>query len=333
MRDHWLTRTTKAAAPGIAAGLLYGLAMQIVGRSGTDTNDSMVLMTLGYIFILPLVVGALTLVFASSELRKSWAYRILMPWLTISLSMAIAFAFQWEGSICLILGMPVYLTLSSIGGILAGIVLTAAADNRMRAGFAAFLILVPPISGRVEMTQPLPSEQIETATFIDISANPQIVWQNIIRVPAITEDQSGFFYKIGFPKPVDATLSAEGIGGVRQASFERGLVFIETVHEWQPLRALAFHIEVDPNHTPPTTLDEHVTVGGHYFDVLDGKYEIEPLGENRVRLHLKSAHRLSTRFNWYARIWSSFLMRDIQTSILGVIKLRCEKASAGKIGN
>lgn len=328
MRNHWLTQGAKAAAPGIAAGLLYGLVLQAVGRAEKDTGDTMVLMTIGYIFLLPLVVGALTVVLAPPDSRKSWAYRILMPWLTSSLCMAVAFAFQWEGSICLILGMPIYLTLSSIGGILAGIVLTAARDNRMRAGFALLLMVVPPAAGRIEVTQPLPAEEIETATFIDISASPAIVWRNIIRVPAITEEQSGFFYKIGFPKPVEATLSREGIGGVRQASFERGLLFAETVHEWEPLRALAFRIEVDPDSTPATTLDEHVTVGGHYFDVLDGKYEIESLGSNHVRLHLKSRHRLSTRFNWYAGLWSSFLMQDIQKSILRVIKLRCENAAA-----
>ena len=30
-----------------------------------------------------------------------------------------------------------------------------------------------------------------------------------------------------------------------------------------------------PNSIPPKALDEHIMVGGKYFDVLEGKYEIE----------------------------------------------------------
>ncbi|MCE9597983.1 MAG: hypothetical protein K8S54_08445 [Spirochaetia bacterium] len=281
-------------------------------------------MTLGYIFVLPLVMGALTLIFAKPELRRSWAYRIMMPWLTTALSMASAYLWQWEGSICLILGLPIYLTLASVGGILAGIILTSSHDPRIRLSFGLLLVIAPPIMGQAEIRMPLPTEHFNTATSIEIHATRERVWQNIIRVPKITEQQTGFFYRLGFPKPVEATLSAERIGGVRQASFERGLVFVETVHEWQPQRSIGFHIQVDPNATPLETLDEHVTVGGRYFDVLNGRYEIEPLANGQIRLHLSSQHRLSTSFNWYSSMWSKFLMRDIQSSILEVIKLRCE---------
>lgn len=315
----------KNAAPGVLAGLIYGAGLQALGRAGSD-NDERILMTLAFVFILPFVMGALTMVFAGADARKSWAYRILMPWAATALAMLTAYIWQWEGSICLVLGLPVYLTLSSIGGILAGFLLTKTASNKMRLSAAVFLAALPPAAGRVEMNMPLPEQTIETATHIDIAAPPAAVWANIIRVPAITEEQSGFFYRIGFPKPVEATLSKEGEGAVRHASFERGLVFIETVHTWIPRRTIAFRIDVDPAHTPLTTLDPHVTVGGLYFDVLEGRYDIEPLASG-VRLHLKSEHRLSTHFNWYASLWSALLMKDIQNSILLVIKQRAESQS------
>jgi hypothetical protein len=82
---------------------------------------------------------------------------------------------------------------------------------------------------------------------------------------------------------------------------------------------------VAPESVPPTTLDKHVVVGGRYFDVLRGTYWIEPLSDNTVVLHLSSTYRLSTRFNFYAGLWASFLMRDIQNTILAVIKQRCEQ--------
>jgi hypothetical protein len=71
-------------------------------------------------------------------------------------------------------------------------------------------------------------------------------------------------------------------------------------------------------------LDEHVTVGGRYFDVLQGVYEIEPQAPGKVILHLASTHRLSTRFNAYSGLWTDFIMRDVQEHILEIVKRRCE---------
>jgi hypothetical protein len=130
---------------------------------------------------------------------------------------------------------------------------------------------------------------------------------------------------MGFPRPIEATLSHEGVGGVRHARFERGLYFIETVTYWDPPRSIRFAIAPDPKQTPLTTLDEHVLVGGRYFDVLEGAYRIEPLDGKSVRLHLSSEHRISTHFNAYTSLWSDYLMSEIQQNILLVIKQRAER--------
>jgi hypothetical protein len=114
------------------------------------------------------------------------------------------------------------------------------------------------------------------------------------------------------------------VGGVRHATFERGVRFVETVTTWEPDRRLAFSIEADPATIPAVALDEHVTVGGPFFDVLNGEYRIEPLSPGRVRLHLRSTHRLSTRFNAYSGLWTDFILSDVQTAILEVLKRRCE---------
>ena len=87
---------------------------------------------------------------------------------------------------------------------------------------------------------------------------------------------------------------------------------------------LGFTIKADPNLTPLTTLDEHVTVGGAFFDVMSGTYEIHKVNDREVDLVLYSEHRISTHFNFYARIWSNFLMSEIQSNIMKVIKARAE---------
>jgi hypothetical protein len=167
-------------------------------------------------------------------------------------------------------------------------------------------------------------------SIIDIQAAPATVWKNIERVPAIrsSELQSSWSHAIGFPNPVEATLSKEAVGGVRNATFEGGVLFIETVDTWEPGHHLGFSIRAQTDKIPATTLDEHVTVGGEYFDVLHGDYELEPLGNGVIRLHLRSLHRVSTDLNWYAHLWTDAIMSDLQVRILKVIKKRCETLEA-----
>jgi hypothetical protein len=120
------------------------------------------------------------------------------------------------------------------------------------------------------------------------------------------------------------------VGGVRHASFERGLTFIETVTNWEPEQRLAFTIKADTEHIPPTTLDQHVTIGGRYFDVLDGEYRIERLADGDTLLHLESRQRLSTDFNAYAGLWTDAVMNSLQSSILEVVQHRCEQQAKAK---
>ena len=101
-------------------------------------------------------------------------------------------------------------------------------------------------------------------------------------------------------------------------------MFIETVDVWEPERRLAFSIQAQTGQIPPTTLDEHVRVGGPYFDVLRGEYRLEPLANGVIRLQLSSQHRVSTDFNWYAHLWTDAVMSDLQQRILHVIRQRCE---------
>jgi hypothetical protein len=158
----------------------------------------------------------------------------------------------------------------------------------------------------------LQNETRTVETTIDIQASTSVVWDNIKTVPRILPDElnPSWSRRVGFPRPVEATLSHEGIGGVRYARFDGGVVFVETVDVWSPEHDLAFSIKAQTTEIPPTTLDSHVTVGGPFFDTLRGD-------------------RISTDFNWYAHLWTDAVMADIQNSILQVMRRRCELSQTG----
>jgi hypothetical protein len=181
-------------------------------------------------------------------------------------------------------------------------------------------------------TEPrVPQREIRSVeSDVMIHASPHVIWHNIERVRPIAENElpRSWNRSIGFPRPIEATLSYEGVGGVRHATFAGNVLFIETIDTWEADRQLGFSIHADTGGIPPTTLDEHVTVGGPYFDVLYGEYTLEPSDGGNTRLRLVSRHRVSTDFNWYARLWTDGVMRDVQHSILHVIKNRSETSDA-----
>ncbi|HEX5726365.1 MAG TPA: hypothetical protein VFX98_12910 [Longimicrobiaceae bacterium] len=321
--------TPYVAAP--LAGLAYGLFARFVFHEDSGPAEgTFVTLSLAFVFLVPLAVGYLTVYLGPPERRTRGSYAVLMPWVTALSCLAAVLVTAWEGSICVVMMAPVFLGMASIGGTMAAAA-RAAEERRGRTYAAAALpiLLLPYLAAPIEGALPLAARERVVENRVRIRAAPAEVWRNIARVPQIRphEYRRSLVHRIGFPAPVEATLSHEGVGGVRHASFERGVVFVETVTRWEPGRALAFTIEVDPESIPPTALDPHVTVGGPYFDVLDGTYEIVPAGAGEVELRLRSTHRLGTRFNFYAALWSDLVMGQVQQNILEVVRRRSEGAA------
>jgi hypothetical protein len=148
----------------------------------------------------------------------------------------------------------------------------------------------------------------------------------VIRVREIEKekDHGSLTNFLGFPRPIRADLNYRGVGATRQAIFSKGLVFEEKVTDYHEGQSMHFSIKADPYSIPSTTMDKHVVIGGAYFDVLDGTYEMEQLDAHTFRLHLYSHFILHTDFNFYAGWWAHLIMRDIQNNILQVIRDRCE---------
>lgn len=310
---------------GLAVGIVYGLAARFAFTHDRFA-EMLGVMTVGFLFLMPLALGVLTVYFGAKQKQRSWAYWILMPWVPCIILLAAVLLIGWEGRICILMALPVFLFLSSLGGLVAGLIIRANLRDRNSYSLVAIIVFLPFISGAVEGQLGRPDSTRLVETKITINAPSHKVWDNIIRVKKIEPGEQRFstVHSIGFPRPVEATLSREGIGGVRHATFEGGVLFVETIDKWDPEKELSFGIKADTKSIPPTTLDEHVTIGGPYFDMLEGTYVIERVNDNQVVLHLSSKHRLSTRINFYAGLWTNFIMRDIQNNILEVIKRRSE---------
>lgn len=317
-------------------GALYGLAYGVVCRllfgqrhaSDHWLNVAFPIMSLAFLFVVPTAVGAIAVTLGARAERRSLLYWIFAPWVPAAALLVVVFALAWEGVFCLVMAAPLLFGMASVGGLGAGLLLYWRRRPRAARGATLGLALLPFVLGPFEGHRPPPDALRDVETRVVIEADAATVWRQVVRVPSIGADEqsASFFHLIGVPRPDQATLDRDGVGGLRQARFHGGLRFDERVVEWQPARALGFTIAVVPGTVTPQVLDEHVRVGGEYFDVLHGRFRLEPLGARRTRLVLSSRHRLTTRLGAYAGLWSDAVMRDLQTGICAVIRRRSEAA-------
>lgn len=324
----------------VSLAALYGLLMRLL----FGFSDGLLqVMSVAFIFIVPLGIGALTVRFSDPNQIQSRWYAFFMPWLSSLALLVITIVVAIEGTICWVMAYPVFAIVAGIGGLVMRNyllrhnrqikedmdekALDGGEDFRNKGNLQVSLILLLPLLvALLESTVVFQPQQFSADNTIDIEASDSIVWANVTRVREISaaEDRSGINRLLGMPRPLRAELDTLAVGGYRKAIFERGLIFHETVFEYEPLRRMAFSIKANPDEIPPTAMDEHVVIGGEYFDVLEGRYVLEPLGEGRCRLHLSSRFVVSTSFNVYAGLWARWIMSDIQENILQVIRRRSE---------
>lgn len=301
--------------------ILIATSFGIAAHTAFVSEDILVMMTISFIFILPLGVGALAIWPLMGDNDLNWTKAILRPWVPCILFMAVLVAFEAEAWGCVILASPLVFLLASIGGA----VIFAIHKSQLEATNLSLLIFLvspfalAPLEGQVES----PIRETLTRVSIQIDATPADVWAQIGNVPDMTaEDQSSTWYDlVGVPRPISAEMDEIELGAVRIASFEDGLQFREVVTEMTFEQSVTYSIERVNRALLPEPLQQ---IDGEYLDLKSARYEIEPLADGTVILHLISEHTLTTQFNAYGAIWTNLIMRDFQNNLLEVIKTRAE---------
>jgi hypothetical protein len=102
--------------------------------------------------------------------------------------------------------------------------------------------------------------------------------------------------------------------------------FEEVVQEWQPHRHLRWSYRFHADSFPRHALDDHVVIGGHYFDLIDTSYTLSEEGDS-TRLHTATRYRISTHFNFYAEWVAQLLLGNLSQTGLQLYRRRSEAAS------
>lgn len=287
-----------------------------------DGNNAFAAMSASFIYLAPVLVGAVTVYVAEKQQRRSWGYYFVFPCLANVLFICGTLLIMVEGLICAILIVPLFSFVGGVSGLIMGAIcrLTKWPSHTLYS-----IAALPLLLGSLEHKLPLPVRLNTVEKSIYIAAPADKVWQQIMSARNIQpeEVQQAWMYRIGVPLPESGIAKTTPQGIVREIKMGKNIHFQQVMSEWQPNQYAKMHYSFAPDSIPANALDDHVKIGGHYFDLKTTEYKLEPTGSGTT-LTISMEYRVSTQFNWYADPIAENLIANFEEVILDFYKHRSE---------
>lgn len=297
----------------IAAGALAGLLMRLV-FSG-EPGEAYSAMLTSFILGSPLMVGFVTVYVAERTERRRWTYYFGAPVISAAVYVLAALAVTIEGLICAIVIVPLFALLAGLGGLAMGLIcrLTDWPRRTMLSCFALLPLVAGSFEHRLSTTHFMHAEDRE----LFVPAPPERVWQALVDTGQIaqSEVEEAWMYRIGVPVPQAGAGDFREGEHLRHITMGKGIHFDQVAIEWRPNERVTWKYRFDDDSFPAGALDDHVRIGGHYFDLGETTYSLMPEGTG-TRLAVRMRYRVSTNFNWYAGPVARFLVGDFAERIL-----------------
>lgn len=318
----------RGALIGFVIGAAYALVCGFLFTLGEKLSLEFIeFVSIAMLIATPVSVGVITVFFATREQASNKNYRRYYPWLSVFGWALISLIFAVETLICIIMLLPLYLPLSTLGGTIGGYIRRNYCDkaNQSVTGCFAFLpfILIP---FELPLAESTLNHTVTNSVIIEEKASA--VWSTLPTIENIKPEELGWnlSHFIGLPKPVSAHTPQMSVGSMRDLRWEKGVHFQEEITEIKENRLLAYNVHVNQESMKIAELDTHIVVGDKYFDVISGSYSLSTVGNNTL-LSLSTSYRMTTNINWYGKILANFVLDDFHDSVLQLIKQRAEKSN------
>ena len=314
----------------VIAGALAGLVLRIIFSGGGGSYFSP--MVGAFIFGAPIFIGMLTVYLAERTQRRDWRYYFTAPIVASLLFIAGTLALMIEGLICAIVIVPMFVILGGLGGLLMGLIcrltnwpsppLLCAGALPLALALLGPLIPTPSATGFIERN-------------IVIDAPPSVVWQSINDIRDIDAEEMAdvLAMRIGVPAPISGVTLETPEGRIRQSHWGKHVHFEEIIQDWQPDQFVRWTYRFSPDSFPRRALDDHVVIGGHYFDLIDTAFVLQPAGDGgSTRVTTLVRYRIATQFNFYANWVAQIVLGNLSDAGLELYKSRSEQPAAAAAG-
>ncbi|WP_298145573.1 hypothetical protein [Flavobacterium sp.] len=224
-----------------------------------------------------------------------------------------------EGLICIAMAAPIGLFLTWIGSLIGYVIVKKSPDNAPTTILILFGII--PTMAFIEKDNEPTLTSVVTA--IEINADPQTVWKNVVEFPQLDEPTE-FIFKTGIAYPINAKIEGTGVGAVRYCNFTTGS-FVEPITVWDEPRLLKFNVVEQPEPMKELSFWDIDAPHLHdYFVSKQGQFKLTKLPNGNTLLEGTTwyYHNISPTFYW--QIWSNHIIHKIHERVLTHIKVNSE---------
>lgn len=312
----------KSFVVAVFAGVAYGLVLR-AAFEWRALSGALEIVSYSFLVVMPFALGSITTLFIWRGGVASFSELAATAAVAMTFFMLAMFALFIEGMVCMILVVPVFLVAAMVGALFTGVVLGFTTRGSASVGALA---LLPLLLAPIERQAVISPEFGTVRTTIEIAAEPDVVWSNITSVKDIRSNELGssFMHAIGLPRPLSAQMDGAGVGASRVSTWEKGVRFKETMVEWAPPHVMTYDFDIPKGSIPREALDRHVELGGDYFTVVRGGYEIRPSAAGHSTVVLWTTFHNRSHLVLYGNLWARFVLDDFHGSILGLVKRRSE---------
>lgn len=292
------------------AGLITAWGIHVIGKYG------MVL------FILtPLLMGILSAVLFGYKRGITVKEARRVGFLTLGVFTTGLLVTGEEGLACIAMAMPLGILLTWIGSLL-GYFFVDKTPGTAHITTLIFLCCIPAVSFVEKDQEPVLTS---VTTTIDIHADPQTVWQNVIAFPQLREPTE-FLFQTGIAYPINATIDGTGVGAVRHCNFTTGS-FVEPITVWDEPRLLKFDVAQQPQPLKELSFWDIDAPHLHdYFVSKQGQFHLIKLANGDTRLEGTTWYYHDIRPAFYWKLWSDYIIHTIHLRVLNHIRENAEKA-------
>lgn len=301
---------------GFLIGALYGLVIRYFAEF---YGGGVFVIT--FLYITPVIISIIPIFFSSTEIYQSKLKSFSYPFVSVFLFFVFALVTRLEDIACIVfMGAPAILA-AGLVGFFAGMI----KRKMMKDKSLYSVVLLPFILLPIENIFPDKTENYSVQSKIVINKNAETIWNNIIEVPEISENEyeKGFFYYIGIPRPLSSKLEDKNGKIYRIGYFSEGLQLYETISEQKENEFVNFKINIEESVLRDTPTDKHV-LKGNYFKFENISYKLNPISENQTELILTCDYRITSKMNFYADFWAKKIIKDFEVRLLQVLKNKME---------
>lgn len=301
------------------------LAVSLIAVTVLFSSYSQDLMSFVIVLIIPAILGALFEYFMIRQQPKPIFLSKLFKIQPLVFVIVIVFCVivLREGIICLIILLPILL----IGLLLGAGFMRLICHYLWKPSAKIYSFALLPLILWLLLPDFSQTEYGQTQRSVVIRAPAQQVFQAINQIGKIQPEEvkDSFIFSMGFPKPVFGMTEQHGGELIRTIQWERGIKFEEKVTASHAPYLLSWKYQFASDSFPKGSLDDHLEMGGKYFDLLKTDYQLEQIDAHTTKLILSIDYRLSTEYNWYSRLWVNYVLNEFSDVVMQIHKQRLEK--------